>query len=226
MSLSTHFFVILFVLPNCLFLPSHWTQWENQEASTLFFMNDEMNTDAFVVLNGLESDNDHASSFVFIDLAPHSLFHSIFLVDSIVAKTLTDLFFPFFLTSYFLSSILQIDIFSQKTTTEMTKYWAFFFQPAVNREAKFLDQFFNTSFEHIKLCLWRFTLISTCFTFVLSFLPKTSENIYIKGLYQISPITWVLPFNALPTLLKGGVKHLFNCALCLWLRTNSFSLLI
>lgn len=85
-------------------------------------MNDEMNTDAFVVLNGLESDNDHACSFVFIDLAPHSLFHSISLVDSIVAKTLTDLFFPFFLTSYFLSSILQIDIFSQKTTTEMTKY--------------------------------------------------------------------------------------------------------
>lgn len=41
---STHF--LLLVLPHCLFLP-HRPQSENQEASTLFSVNDEMNMDTF-----------------------------------------------------------------------------------------------------------------------------------------------------------------------------------
>ena len=49
-------------------LPPHWTQWENQEASTLFLVNDEMNADAFAVFNGLGSDTYHSSSFILSSL--------------------------------------------------------------------------------------------------------------------------------------------------------------
>lgn len=77
--LWAYIFVMLFVLTNCLFLKlSPQTQWENWEASTLFSVNEDRNTDAFAVLNLLEPDNGHSSSFDFVDLAPHLHFSRIF----------------------------------------------------------------------------------------------------------------------------------------------------
>lgn len=138
MAVSTHFFVILFVLPNCPFLPPHRTQWENQEASTLFSVNDEMSTNALSVLNGLGSDNYHPSSFVFIGWASHLLLDSIFPVDLVSTKTLTDLFS---------SSTLQIDMFSQRATITMTKYGTFILSASCKQTS--VSQFFNISFDAI-----------------------------------------------------------------------------
>ena len=114
-----------------------------------------MNTDVFLVLNGLGYDNHHFSSFVFIDLPLHVIFSSIFSVDPISTKTITDCK-KFSHQLFSIQVCWKLTCFHRKSPLKWLNTEHLYVQPAVNRETQFLNQVFNMSSGHVK---WRFSLV-------------------------------------------------------------------
>lgn len=124
---------------------------------------DEMSTNALAVLNGLGSDSHHPSSFIFIGWPSHLLLDSFFPVDPVSTNILTDPFF-FFLVKY----VANWHFFHRGLLLQWLNTEHLFFHPAVNR-SQFLNQVFNISFEHIKWCHSKFSLIKIHFILIFSF---------------------------------------------------------
>lgn len=105
------------------------------------------------------------------DLASHLLFIPFFQLSlKYLLKYSLIFYFLFCLTSYFPSIRLRVAMFLQKTTTKMTKYWTFIFQPFAKREPQFWIRF------------------SICLLSLLNYLMRTYFNLfsifYLKQIWK------------------------------------------